>query len=146
MLIDFVSWDSWIRTSDTRYQKPMPYHLAISQWCDGGYRIRTYEPEGMDLQSTAFDQTSLNPHHINALAICIASTNIYYTEYLFRCQHYFLNFVLPSIKEVISRPFLQAPTVITNAGVVVSNPIFFTWQHGNVNVAVKDMTHIVVTF
>ena len=63
MLIDFVSWDSWIRTSDTRYQKPMPYHLAISQGCDGGYRIRTYEPEGMDLQSTAFDQTSLNPRN-----------------------------------------------------------------------------------
>ena len=32
-----AGWDGRIRTYDTRYQKPMPYHLATSQQRGAGY-------------------------------------------------------------------------------------------------------------
>ena len=53
----------------------MPYHLAIAQY-DGGEWIRTTEPEGADLQSAAFSQTSLLLHNSN----CRYRPN-YYTRF-----------------------------------------------------------------
>ncbi len=54
-----INWASWVRTSASRDQNPLPYHLAIAQKWNGGEWIRTTEPEGADLQSAAFSQTSL---------------------------------------------------------------------------------------
>ncbi|SOB43120.1 Putative phage protein (fragment) [Weissella viridescens] len=51
--------------SNQRYTVPKTDALPLGHIpiINGGYRIRTYEPEGMDLQSIAFNQTSLNPHN-----------------------------------------------------------------------------------
>ena len=62
-----TDWASWVRTSASRDQNPLPYHLAIAQY-GGREWIRTTEPEGADLQSAAFSQTSL-PFHISCRLI-----------------------------------------------------------------------------
>ena len=66
-LSNFPNWASWVRTSASRDQNPLPYHLAIAQY-GGREWIRTTEPEGADLQSAAFSQTSL-PFHISCRLI-----------------------------------------------------------------------------
>ena len=56
------NWATRIRTWEWRYQKPLPYRLAIAQY-DGGRRIWTFEPEGTDLQSAAFGHFAIPPEY-----------------------------------------------------------------------------------
>ena len=34
LVVHLTYWGNWIRTSASRYQKPLPYHLATPQSCD----------------------------------------------------------------------------------------------------------------
>ncbi len=57
-------WPGRIRTYAYLDQNQVPYRLATGQLNGGGGGIRTPEPEGDELQSPVFSQTSL-PLHLN---------------------------------------------------------------------------------
>ena len=89
------NWGSWIRTSASRDQNPLPYRLAIPQY-GGREWIRTTEPEGADLQSAAFSQTSLPFHNGGAGRNRTADTRSF-NPLLYRLSYRAKNYILFSI-------------------------------------------------
>ena len=43
MIFRRIGWGGRIRTYDTRYQKPMPYHLATPQYFCPGLQVKIYK-------------------------------------------------------------------------------------------------------
>ena len=60
--MDHIGWDGWDRTSEMTESKSVALPLGyIPITSGGGGQIRTAEPEGIDLQSTAFSLFATPP-------------------------------------------------------------------------------------
>ena len=63
--MDHIGWDGWDRTSEMTESKSVALPLGyIPITSGGGGQIRTAEPEGIDLQSTAFSHFATLPGNI----------------------------------------------------------------------------------